>query len=385
MSLLLVPPFFGALGGGAGAPPDVTAPVLTSPFALPLGDTSAFIGVTTDDATGTMYQVLTTSATPPSAAQVKAGQDHTGAAAAFAFSRAVTSTGSKSETATGLSSNTAYYTYFMHEDAAANQSNVSAATVLTTLTTGTSDTSFDNLIAAASVAPTNLRKGLVARLIQALYAGSIWSKIDVLWVQAAHDEQFGRLNWKDPGNFTLTAVNNPTFTTDRGFAGDNSTSYLATGWDPGTNGVQITQNDAHIMSYGSGGGNTIPGFSIDAAAGNNLAVQNRRTANQDYAKVNSNTAVTIAAVGSGGATQMVMGRRNVSTDSETWRDGTLQAGPSAATSGALSTTDMVFGKNAASYTTSRVGAASVGAYLDDTEALAYYNAMFAYMVAVGAD
>lgn len=366
-------------------PTDVTAPTLSLPIDLPLSDTTAYLGVTTNEGAGTLYWVVTTSATPPSAAQVKAGQNDGGTAAAASGNQAVIATGAQVATATGLSSNTAYYAYFMQEDAVGNQSTVSAAGGFTTLTTGTSDTSFDDLIAAMSVAPTDLRKGYIAQMIQALYASGTWAKTDVLWVQAAHDEQAGRLNWKSPGTFTLTTVNSPTFTTDRGFAGNNSSSYLQTGWDPGTNGVQITRDNAHIMSYGSGGGNTIPGFSIDASSGNNLAVQNRRTANQDFAKVNSSTAVTIVAAGSGGATQMVMGRRSVSTDSETWRDGTLQAGPSAAASSALSTTDMVFGKNAASYTSARVGAASVGAYLDNTEALAFYNAFYTYMVAVGAD
>ena len=50
-----------------------------------------------------------------------------------------------------------------------------------------------------------------------------------------------------PASFALTAVNSPTFTTDRGYAGNGSSSYLNTGWDAGTNGVNVVQD---AVAYG---------------------------------------------------------------------------------------------------------------------------------------
>lgn len=107
--------------------PDITPPVLSSPTAASTGTTSADIGVTTETPEGVLYYVLTTSATPPSKAQVKAGQNNAGAAAAWSGSQAISSIGAKTAGATGLSAGTTYYAYFMHEDATGNQSNVSAA------------------------------------------------------------------------------------------------------------------------------------------------------------------------------------------------------------------------------------------------------------------
>lgn len=107
--------------------PDITPPVLSSSTASSTGTTSASIGVTTDTAEGVLYYVLTTSATPPSKAQVKAGQNNGGTSADWSGSQAVSSTGAKTAAPTGLSSATTYYTYFMHEDATGNQSNVVAA------------------------------------------------------------------------------------------------------------------------------------------------------------------------------------------------------------------------------------------------------------------
>lgn len=118
-----------ATGGG-----DVTAPVLTSPTATSTATTTATGGVTTDEGNGTLYFVVTTSATPPSAAQVKAGQNNTGSAAVDSGSQAVSGTGVQSISGgfTGLSAATNYYVYYMHEDASANQSTVASASVFRT-------------------------------------------------------------------------------------------------------------------------------------------------------------------------------------------------------------------------------------------------------------
>jgi hypothetical protein len=83
---------------------------------------TATAAVTTDRDDGTLWWVVTTSATTPSHAQIKAGQDHTGSAAAADGSQAVTATGSQGVSITGLTSETTYYTHFTQEsvnDAAA--------------------------------------------------------------------------------------------------------------------------------------------------------------------------------------------------------------------------------------------------------------------------
>jgi hypothetical protein len=102
---------------------DVVAPVLSSGTATATSGSTATVGVTTDEANGTLYVVVTTSITQPSVAQIKAGNTHTGAAATFDDSVTVSSTGAKSFNATGLTPATTYYAHFVHTDAAANDSN----------------------------------------------------------------------------------------------------------------------------------------------------------------------------------------------------------------------------------------------------------------------
>lgn len=118
---------FGLLTSG-----DTTAPVLTTPTGTATGSSTATVGATTDEGNGTMYAVVTTSATQPSVAQIKAGQNHTGAAAAWGGSVAVSSTGAKTLNATGLTSSTTYYGHVVHTDAATNDSNRVSSSSFTT-------------------------------------------------------------------------------------------------------------------------------------------------------------------------------------------------------------------------------------------------------------
>jgi hypothetical protein len=114
------------------------APTLSSPTGTKTGTSTASLGVTTDQSGGTLYWVVTTSATPPSAAQVKAGQNDGGTAAAASGSQAVAASGAQSISggATGLTPSTTYYAHYMHEDAGANQSNVADSASFTTDSAG---------------------------------------------------------------------------------------------------------------------------------------------------------------------------------------------------------------------------------------------------------
>lgn len=104
---------------------DEVAPTLSAPSFTATGSSTGTAGVTTNEANGTLYCVVTTSATPPTKAQVKAGNDDGGYPAPYASSQAITTTGAKTFSATGLLPSTGYFPHFMHEDAAGNQSDVS--------------------------------------------------------------------------------------------------------------------------------------------------------------------------------------------------------------------------------------------------------------------
>ena len=117
---------------------DTTAPVISSPTGTQTGATTATGTVSTDEGNGTLDAVVTTSATTPSVAQIQAGQDHTGsAAAATDLDNTVSATGVQNVSFTGLTASTTYYIHYVHQDAAGNDSNTVTSASFTTTTSAT--------------------------------------------------------------------------------------------------------------------------------------------------------------------------------------------------------------------------------------------------------
>jgi hypothetical protein len=102
-------------------------PVLSNPTDTSTGSTTGSGTVDTNTGNGTLYWVVTQSATSPSAAQVQAGQDHTGSTADDSGSQAVSATGTQNVSFTGLVSGTTYYAHFVQVDEETDESNVSSA------------------------------------------------------------------------------------------------------------------------------------------------------------------------------------------------------------------------------------------------------------------
>lgn len=87
------------------------------------------------------------------------------------------------------------------------------------------------LFARFTTPPTTQRKGLINNAIKSLKTAGVWSKLDGLYVLAAADAQAARQNWI-ADTYNLTAVSSPSFTTDRGYQGDGSSSYLDSNFNP---------------------------------------------------------------------------------------------------------------------------------------------------------
>lgn len=110
---------------------DEIAPTLSSPTDTASGQTGASLSVTTSEAGGTLYWFVSTSSSPPSVGALKAG---TGAVAYS--SQGVSSAGVQNVTVSGLTAATAYYSYFLHRDAATNESSIAAGDGFTTAAAG---------------------------------------------------------------------------------------------------------------------------------------------------------------------------------------------------------------------------------------------------------
>ena len=83
--------------------------------------------------------------------------------------------------------------------------------------------------------PSKSHTQLIDDTIYQLKQAGIWSKLDCLYLLAAPSTGVAAVNWINPGQYNLTAVNSPTFTPNQGYSGrvDAVTPpYLQTGFNP---------------------------------------------------------------------------------------------------------------------------------------------------------
>ncbi|MBB4857021.1 hypothetical protein HNO88_000318 [Novosphingobium chloroacetimidivorans] len=98
-------------------PGDTTAPTLSNATGTQTGQTTATVGVTTNEGNGSLYWYLSTSNTPPTVANLK-----NGSGSVLSGIQSVSATGAQTVNITGLTAATQYYTHWLHRDAALNDS-----------------------------------------------------------------------------------------------------------------------------------------------------------------------------------------------------------------------------------------------------------------------
>lgn len=79
--------------------------------------------------------------------------------------------------------------------------------------------------------------------------GSDLAEFDRLWIHGLSNNIAARTSFVNPSSTIVTAVNSPTFTPSVGYQGNGSTSYLTTNYNPFTEGVKYTLNNASAFVY----------------------------------------------------------------------------------------------------------------------------------------
>lgn len=248
------------------------------------------------------------------------------------------------------------------------------------------DPSARALFSRMSVQPSQVRKRHINRLIVQLKAAGVWSKLDALYLIAAHDAQAARLNWVQDA-FNLTAVNAPTFTADRGYAGDGSTSYLDTGFSPNPDGVHFTLNSGSLAVWsrtnldgadpGRIMGHTTPWSYIQARS------------NFFGASVNASVGGMISVNPGTGVGLFAVSRRG-SADTEGYHNGT-SVGTSATTPTSMPANSLLIlavrsggGGAVSNHYAGEAAMGRIAAGLTDTEEADFYAAVNTYLTALGA-
>lgn len=243
-------------------------------------------------------------------------------------------------------------------------------------------------IAAMTSAPAETRKQLLNTLIAGLIDDGVWAKLDWLSPLAAHDAQAGRLNLVNPAQ-AMTAVNAPTFTVDRGYAGDGATSYLTSGWNPTQDAVNFAINSASMGIWSRG-----PEVAENVRMmGNSISTLNaRNTTNNAIAWANSSTnqnrpLSTITALG------LTAWTRDGAATGAIYKDGAALGAITTTAAAALQNGDFfvgcynnngVDGQSPLSFTSQQIAVVWWAGGLTAGEQLAAYNRLHTYLVAVGA-
>lgn len=246
------------------------------------------------------------------------------------------------------------------------------------------------LLAAFTSEPTGARKMVIDDLVAALKTAGVWTKLDALYVLAAHDAQAARQNWKNPAAFALTlhGTANPTFTADSGYTTDGVDNYLDTNFNPATAGGVYAQNSAcfGIWSATAAGSATSAAGWFDGTDG--VTLNPRHTTDIAITRINQATNTNSQASSiTDGAGFMVLNRSGASAQQIYWNGVSLPLAPGnpAQASTALNSATLRLGSiTAASFRTMGYRAAVIGQSLNSTEQDALYDALLAYLQAVGA-
>jgi len=238
------------------------------------------------------------------------------------------------------------------------------------------------LVGAMSSEPRRARTFLSDDLIAELIDEDIWDDLDLLYIMAAHDEQAARINWKNPGTFTLTAVNSPNFLADRGFKGDGSTARLTTDYIPSTHAVNYAQDDASIWFWSLENIGAHPTGEIGRTTSAPSALLTPRSgADAASYRINDATSRTVASTDSTG---LWGAQRTGATARRLWRnDAEFDAGDSEASTGLPTAQFWVCGTNGTQFGSRRLPVAAVAASLAGKEA-AFHAALGNYLSEIGA-
>lgn len=243
---------------------------------------------------------------------------------------------------------------------------------------------------AMTVRPSMARYGLIKALFDGLKRDGVWQFIDAGWLIAADTAQAGYLNFKDPARFTLTPVASPTFTQDRGVAGNGTSSYLDTGWINGRDARAWSQNSVSFGAYLNAGTDTASSSVVQMGATSTCSLIARSATGTISAGASSATAIAFA--GSSVATRLGLTtvERAGASALTAYRGGTAN-GTDTTASGVMTAARQIFlgctngGGTPALFSDNRIAFAYVGGAMGATLQAALSSRVTAYLTALGAN
>lgn len=223
------------------------------------------------------------------------------------------------------------------------------------------------------------RAGLLDTFVRALKAGTVLARFDVLYLHAAHARAAAVVNIANPGTFDAAEVDgdNLAFTTDRGFAGNGSSSYLSTGINPATTpGIKFALNDASLCVWSLTDSND-GSVEIGSGTSTRLLCRGGGTITSRANTGSTGTTATADSIGLHGWS------RDASDHYDHFKGASIIGSPvvaSVAISGAVARVCAA----GSAFSTRQLALAGIGGALSSDQIAALHAAALAYMQAVGA-
>jgi hypothetical protein len=242
------------------------------------------------------------------------------------------------------------------------------------------------LFARMSPAPTAARQALMSSLIGSLQTSGVWASLDAFYVLANFSTQAASLNWISTQYSPLVAINAPTFTTDQGYAGNGTSSYLQTSFNPSSPGIKFAQNNCSLFARSNTNLRQDSGSCVGNAStfgtgpGANINPWNMSLNNGSYAlnTPNINQLVPTSAKGLFSTT------RSGSSSFSVYEDVSLLGSITSASATPYNATFSICAANGANfYTTRQISIAGWGSYLSGTQVSALSSAITTYLSAIG--
>ena len=218
-------------------------------------------------------------------------------------------------------------------------------------------------------------------LICTLASTSVWAKLDVLYTFATQTTTIARLNLKST-SFTGLLVSAPTFTVDKGYNG--TPGYINSTYTPSTAGGNWTISNAAVFVWSlTATPNTGAGSYFGCSGTGTAVLMFMNSTTQAATRLDAATGQTYNWTGDG--TGFFLIERNGAASELAFRnDVSLGIGTTASV--AIADCSVAFGSDAAFGDPSKaqIAIGGMGAALSTAEGTILYNAVQAYLKAVGA-
>ena len=230
------------------------------------------------------------------------------------------------------------------------------------------------------------RLGIISQLVRRFKSEGVWALTDDIWLLAAENATQGLVSLKQ--RRTSTVENSPTFTPDRGYVFNGTSNYIDTGFVPTSHCVVATGTSIGLSAYEranvAANGKIVIGATTSGNRQLRLSPCNASGAIIGYA--NSSAATSTAGVGTSAGLSSL--QRSGSAFS-IYKNGVSIGLTQPAVIGATNPlTQILIGaawevSAPGSFRAASVAFASIEAAMSDAQRLAQYNAVQAWVTAIG--